>query len=323
MTTSFSSSRSVIAQTQHTVRSMSRALFMLLTAILLFVSVQTLRAENAQPLVSAKWLSENLDVPSIRVLDLQSPQGYARAHIKGSVNTSYAQWRQTDANGLPKMLPDIVYLQNLIGTLGIEKDTHVILAPIGISASEVAVATRVYWTFKTLGHKKISILNGGLIAYSKLPDAKFVTEPTTVEPTTYKANLNKDMAPNGDDVNFAWKQGVVMVDSRSEDEYLGKVAGPGQRAGTIPDSRFMPFDRLLEKDGQSFRFPDVSVLQSTYEKHKVPTSGRQISFCHTGHRTSVTWFVSHELLGNKDAKLYDASMAEWAKRQDLPIAKPK
>ncbi|WP_170955952.1 sulfurtransferase [Cohaesibacter gelatinilyticus] len=323
MTMSFSSSRSAFARTPSTRWGIPHTLFMLLTAIFLIASVDTIRAEAAQPLVSAKWLSENLDASSIRILDLQSPQGYARAHIKGAVNTSYAQWRRTDANGLPKMLPDLDYLQSLIGTLGIEQGTHVILAPIGISASEVAVATRVYWTFKTLGHDKVSILNGGLIAYSKLSDAKFVTEPTTVSPTTYNASLNKDMAPNGDEVNFAWKQGVVMVDSRSEDEYLGKVAGPGQRAGTIPDSRFMPFDRLLEKDGQSFRFPEVSELKSIYEKHKVPTSGRQISFCHTGHRTSLTWFVSHELLGNKDAKLYDASMAEWAKRQDLPIAKPK
>ena len=119
------------------------------------------------------------------------------------------------------------------------------------------------------------------------------------------------------------KKGAVLVDSRSEDEYTGKVAAPGERAGTIPDSRFLPFDRLVEKKGQYFQFPSKDKLTSLYEQHNVPTSGEQISFCHTGHRTSLSWFVSHELLGNKDAKLYDGSIAEWGKRDDLPMAKPK
>ncbi len=34
----------------------------------------------------------------------------------------------------------------------------------GYSAVETAVATRIYWTFKVLGHNNVSILNGGMVA---------------------------------------------------------------------------------------------------------------------------------------------------------------
>ena len=182
------------------------AFFAMMVLVCLVLLTMPVKAQSNLPLVTPQWLEENRKSDGLRILDLQSPQGYQRAHIEGAVNTSYAQWRQPNGTGLKKMLPDQAYLEALIGTLGIKADTHVVLAPIGINPSEVAVATRIYWTFKTLGHEKVSILNGGLIAYSQLPNAKFVTEPFAPAPTSYKAKLNMAMAPNGDDVNRAWKK---------------------------------------------------------------------------------------------------------------------
>lgn len=51
----------------------------------------------------------------------------------------------------------------------------------------------------------------------------------------------------------------------------------------------------------------------------MPTQGRQIEFCNTGHLASNGWFVSHELLGNKEAKLYDGSMVEWTLTKAGPV----
>ena len=43
----------------------------------------------------------------------------------------------------------------------------------------------------------------------------------------------------------------------------------------------------------------------------VPEKGSVITFCNTGHWASLNWFVMSELLGNKDARMYDGSMLEW------------
>ncbi len=44
-----------------------------------------------------------------------------------------------------------------------------------------------------------------------------------------------------------------------------------------------------------------------------------VEFCHTCHGSSLSWFVLHEILGNKKAILYDGSTREWASRKDLPV----
>ncbi|MGH6815294.1 MAG: sulfurtransferase, partial [Hyphomicrobiaceae bacterium] len=41
--------------------------------------------------------------------------------------------------------------------------------------------------------------------------------------------------------------------------------------------------------------------------------------CSTGHWASLGWFVSSEILGNKDAKMYPGSMAEWTADAGRPV----
>jgi DNA replication protein DnaC len=38
------------------------------------------------------------------------------------------------------------------------------LAPMGQQAADVGAATRIYWTFKVMGHDDVSILDGGWVA---------------------------------------------------------------------------------------------------------------------------------------------------------------
>jgi len=52
---------------------------------------------------------------------------------------------------------------------------------------------------------------------------------------------------------------------------------------------------------------------------KIDTDLPTVVYCHTGHRTSLSWFVFHEILGNEKAILYDGLTREWAGRNDLPV----
>ncbi len=274
--------------------------------------------QAAKPLVDVDWLLANRDNPNLVVLDLQPKATYQRFHVPGAVNSDYADWRQPDARKNPKMIPSISALEQLIGGLGIDNETQVVLVVTGRSASEMASATRVYWTFKALGHDKISILDGGLIAYAetrKNPMESKINQPSR---NTFKANPRPDYLVTADQVKELLGNGISLVDSRSGAEHMGLLSGGGkERAGTIPGAVNLPFDWLTVNSGA--RFHTTENLKRIYETVDVPLEGEQISFCHTGHRTSLAWFVSHELLGNDKARLYDGSTAEWAVDPSLPM----
>jgi len=267
--------------------------------------------------VSSFWLTGNLNKDGVVVLDLQSTQGYQRAHIPGAVNTDYAQWRTESRSTPPKVLPSVAKMESMIASLGIDNDTHVVLAPLGRSAGDLAMAARLYWSFKALGHDKVSILDGGLVAYAQ---ARQPLERTTNKPTpkTFKANPRPEYLPAKAQVKKALEQGVQMVDNRSRAEYLGVYRGGGKsRPGTIPGAVNLPYDWLTVNGSAKLHSEDD--LRTLFESSGAKLDGEQIQFCQTGNRAALAWFVAHEILGNEKARLYDASMAEWAVDHALPM----
>ena len=127
----------------------------------------------AEPLVDVAWVTANLGAPGVVFLDLRGPLGgatkadYLRAHIPGAIYSDYLRdgWRIRDRNGTVGMLPPAEFLEALIGGLGIGNESHVVVVANGTSALAMGSATRIYWTFKVLGHDAVSILDGGMAAY--------------------------------------------------------------------------------------------------------------------------------------------------------------
>ncbi|RTZ97848.1 MAG: sulfurtransferase [Deltaproteobacteria bacterium] len=275
-------------------------------------------AQAADPLVDTDWITLHLNDNGIRILDLQSVSSYRAGHIPGAVHTRYADWRTTDSKGTPGMLPPKEYLERLIGGLGIDNQTYVVLVPPGYHVGDVAMATRVYWTFKVLGHDKISILNGGMADYIHSPLARLDRNTPMPERKSFTARINREDTPDSGDILKLGKNKTVLVDSRSPGEYDGKIgSNANQRSGTIPGAINLPYDNLV-KSGTG-KFLDRTRLELIFKEKKIPATEEQVYFCHTGHRASLSWFVSHELLGNQQAKMYDGSMAEWARNPELPM----
>lgn len=294
-----------------------------LSATLSFFSMN---ANAAEPLVDVDWVKANLDNPDVVILDVRgrlagkSKTDYLRSHIPGAVYTAYLKdgWRAKDSAGTPGMLAPVAKLEALIGGLGIGNDTHVVIVPNGGKALDVGTGTRIYWTFKVLGHDNVSMLDGGMVAYTKEID-KATKKPinplekgaVTPEAKTFKANVREEMIITKNDVLEAQKSGAALVDHRPNNQFLGiNKHGASKRPGTIPGASNVPENWLTQNGGGSFR--PVAQLKQLYEVANVATSGDQINFCNTGHWASLGWFAAHELMGNKDAKMYDGSMVEWS-----------
>ncbi|MES9992085.1 MAG: rhodanese-like domain-containing protein [Candidatus Thiodiazotropha sp.] len=290
---------------------MKRSLMLLL---LLFPGIL---AAAVEPLVTPAWLHDNRDKPDLVLLDLQDNQNYMRFHIPGSINTNYAHWRM-EKKGQPKNIPPIPVLEKLIGSLGIDNKSHVILISLGASAGDMAAAARVYWTFKVLGHDHISILDGGLVGYAEKRVYPLEKGNNQLQPKTFKASYRKQMNPGAEEVKSAINNGTQIVDNRTRAEYLGIYGGGGkERAGRLPNARHLNYDWLTING--SGKLHSLENLQRIYASSSVPLEGHQINYCHTGNRAALGWFVSHEIMGNRQAKLYDGSTQEWAANQALPM----
>ena len=289
-------------------------------------------ARAAEPLVSVDWLKANLEKPGLVVLDVTSGGGrtkadFGAAHIPGSIYTDYAKggWREKNAAGVNGMLPSVDKLEKLIGAHGIDNASHVVLVPLGRNAQDTGAATRLYWTFKVLGHDNISILDGGFHGWVKDVD-KATNKPVNplesgeeaAAPKSFKASLRSEMIASRDDVKAAMSEKQPLIDNRPSDFFLGVSKSPDAKtSGTIPGATNLPEAWLTENNGGKFR--SKTQLAKLYQSAGVATSGKQINFCNTGHWASLGWFVSSEIMGNKDAKMYDGSMAEWTRDDAAPL----
>jgi len=286
-----------------------------------------------QPLVDVAWVKNNIQTSGVVLLDVRgnleglSKADYLREHIPGAVYTDYLKdgWRAKDKNGTPGMLAPTDKLEALIGGLGIDNSSHVVIIPNGGSALDMGTATRIYWTFKVLGHDNVSILDGGMLAYTSEVDEKTKKpvnplERGAVKPAarSFKASLREEMIVTKADVKAAMDSGIPLVDHRPNDQYIGiNKHGKAKRSGTIPGSRNVPESWLTQNGGGSFR--PKSEIEQLYAVAGVPVSGEEISFCNSGHWASLGWFASHEIVGNKASKMYDGSMLEWTADAEMPV----
>ena len=163
----------------------------IITAVLfIFVSTSVFSAE---PLVDVKWLNKNLNNQNVFVLDVRnkidggSYETFKQAHIPGAVHSDYLKggWR-AKVNGVIGQFPGKKLLEQLLSSLGIDNSKHVIVVYAGVNSTDFGSAARIYWTFKTLGHENVSILNGGFKSW-KDTGYKVAAGASVLAPKVFKA----------------------------------------------------------------------------------------------------------------------------------------
>jgi thiosulfate/3-mercaptopyruvate sulfurtransferase len=280
-------------------------------------------AGEAAPLVSTAWLKERLNGPDLVVVDIRSAidggsaEAYRNGHVPGAVHSDYDKsgWRVTRGN-LPTMLPSVPELEKLIGETGIDEDVHVVVVPAGVHVLDFGAAARVYWTLKVLGHKRVSILDGGYAAWAADPANPIETGVRPASPRIFTAALDKALLASVEEVEEAARSGrATMVDARPASFFFGKQKHPGAQAyGHIPGA--LSVDSAALYDAKANRLKSKDELAQALAA--VP-SGPVTSYCNTGHWAATDWFVLSEMLGRKDVKLFPGSMVEWTADARRPV----
>jgi thiosulfate/3-mercaptopyruvate sulfurtransferase len=293
---------------------------MLRATLALSIAAFAAPALAADPLVSAEWLktnAANVVIVDIRDKIAETDLG-TKPYIDGAVVAPYASagWR-TEAQGVPGQIPPTDQIAKLIGDLGIDNDDHVVIVPWGTDSSEFGGATRVYWTFKYLGHEEVSILDGGWRQYDAAGGAR-VEQPATRQPATFTADVQEDLRATTADVEAALAAGTKLVDGRPAEQYEGKSKSPVvARLGTLPGAVNIPHSNFYSKDYALFVKPET--VASLTQAVGLTADEKNITFCNTGHWASIAWFALHEIEGNKATGMYDGSMAEWTQDPNRPV----
>ncbi|WID96922.1 sulfurtransferase [Bosea vestrisii] len=275
-------------------------------------------------LVSPKALADALGSPGLVIIDIRAAaeggrQAFEAGHIPGAVHSDYAAdgWRAKVGNA-PGMLPPLDHLAELAGRLGITPPSKVVIVPAGLAASDLAAATRVYWTLKLIGHGQQAILDGGFKGWRTQPGLPIETGPAKPIPASpYPVVVQQELRSTADATLIASRSKLAtLVDARSASYFEGKEkAAEAARAGHIPGA--VSRDYAAAFDPATGRFKPAGDLSALFGS--VPT-GPAVSYCNTGHTASLNWFVMSELLGRDEVSLYDGSMTDWTQDPERPVA---
>ena len=187
----------------------------------------------------------------------------------------------------------------------------------GTDSSEFGGATRVYWTFKYLGHDDVSILDGGWRQYDAQGGER-VAEAVTPEAVEFPYEVQPQLRTTTDQVVAALESGTKLIDGRPNEQFIGQSKSPVVRVpGTIPGAVNLPHSSLYSGEYASFAQPET--VAALAEELGLAEGEDNIVFCNTGHWASIIWFGLSEVAGNKNTAMYDGSMAEWAADPARPI----
>jgi len=273
------------------------------------------------PLVSVNWLSQNLNAPNLVVLDVSLESNIANIkvefpgiQIKGARYFDLKRKFSDLESRLPNTLPNPKYFSLASRNLGINNNsTIVVYDNIGIYASP-----RVWWMFKSMGHKNIAVLDGGLPSWK---NKKYPTESiqNRVFPEgDFKAKFNPNLLKKAFNIleNIKSKE-AILVDARSNERFCGLIPETRKnlKSGHIPNAINLPFLEVL-KDG---KFLSTNEIYAIFKKLKIDKRSK-IFTCGSGLTACILILVS-TLISKDNHFLYDGSWSEWGQLEGVPIFK--
>lgn len=250
-----------------------------------------------------------------------SKENYAEKHLNGAIfvdlNSQLADIKVDFANGGRHPLPEIEKFAETLKNIGISEKSHVIIYDDKNGAN---AAARFWWMLKSIGHKKVQVLNGGIQQAEKIG---FPTNNKIEIPKISKNyNFDKWKLPISgiqEVEKNSLKDDYLVIDVRESRRYRGENEPIDLIAGHIPGSINVPFSENLNEEGM---FLSSSELKTKYKEIFTEKNSENIIIhCGSGV-TACHSLLAIDYAGLEIPKLYVGSWSEWS-RNNKEIAKEK
>jgi thiosulfate/3-mercaptopyruvate sulfurtransferase len=268
------------------------------------------------PIITPNQLLEAVQTNAIVLVDATNSskayQNYQQTHLQGAlfvdVNTQLADIKEDVSIGGRHPLPTVDQFSKTLTDLGITPETWVVVYDDKNGAN---AAARFWWMLRSIGHKKVQVLSGGIQAaiQAGFPTSSAVEVPTLVESYPVQDWQWSTIDLGGMD-EMIQKDNFLIIDVRESQRFKGETEPIDLVAGHIPGATNIPFTTNLDENGL---FLSPEELKTKYQKafENIPDENRVV---HCG--SGVT--ACHTLLAMAIAdlpipQLYVGSWSEWSR----------
>lgn len=275
-------------------------------------------------LVSTEDLARHLEDPQWVVFDcrftLTDPEAGRRAYAEGHLPGARYAHLDEDLSGpiVPGKtgrhpLPDPAVLADKLYHWGVGVNKQVVV----YDDSFGAIAVRMWWLLRWLGHPAVALLDGGL------PKWKRELRPLTTElPRPGKGNCvclpEASQVVAAEDVLRAIQgRDALIIDARPERRFTGEFEPLDPVAGHVPGAINWNFEDNLDIDGtflppEALRENYQSLLEGRPPWEVIHMCGSGVTACHN--------LLAMEIAGLPGSRLYPGSWSEWITDPGRPVA---
>jgi thiosulfate/3-mercaptopyruvate sulfurtransferase len=265
---------------------------------------------NGSTLVSTEELSRNLGAWRLFDCrhDLAKPElgesQYREAHLPGAAFASLDSdlSGQKDGTNGRHPLPDPGAFIAWLGQQGLKPEDRVAC----YDAGNGAMAARLWWMLRWVGHENVAVLDGGFAKWVK--EGRPVTaEIARVAPTRYPARVRANAAMDVHEVEKTLSNSLLL-DARAAARWRGESEPIDPVAGRIPGAKNRFNMDNVQADG-TFKSRDalkkdfLSVLGGRSPGETIHYCGSGVAACHN--------LLAMEHAGLPGGKLFAGSWSEW------------
>jgi len=274
-------------------------------------------------LVSCEQLAGHLNDPGWIVFDCRNEladrqagwRAYAAGHVPGA---RHVHLEETLSGTITRTsgrhpLPAADVFCDRMAALGMSNG----LQAVAYDAMGGAMAARLWWMLRWVGHRDIAVLDGGWGAWlaRKLPIEASL-------PTIARGEFRGEPRIQPvDAAHIASRLGdpsLVVLDARAADRFRGENETLDPVGGHIPGARSRPFTQNLTPDGTFKPAPQlrdefIQILGATPSDCVVHQCGSGVTACHN--------LLAMEHAGSAGSKLYPGSWSEWCSDPARPISR--
>lgn len=211
-------------------------------------------------------------------------------------------------------LPDRQTLEAQFRQWGISNATQI----VAYDDKPGAIAGRLWWLSRWLGHESCAVLNGGLAAWKQANLPLETESPTTRANGSFQSKEALTQVIEKPDV---LNKNLCLLDAREAERYRGEKEPIDPVAGHIPGALNAPFMENLNADGT---FKSVTELQNRFDPILAKSGDKSlVHYCGSG----VT--AAHNMLAMAHAQrdpgaMYAGSFSDWVCEPDndaFPVAR--
>lgn len=274
------------------------------------------------PLIDAAELNGLVGRDDLLVVDCRSDitdagrgaRDFAAGHIPGAVHADL----DTELSDLSRVglgrhpLPDAAAFSASLSRWGWTPRMRVVVYD---AANGALAASRLWWMLRLAGHREVTVLDGGLTAWSGA-GLGLTVEAAAREPTRVAVGFDAAQVVHTDEL-IRLEGSAILLDARAAPRFRGEVEPIDKVAGHVPGARNRPFSDNLGPEGRfkapaALRRDFLALIGERDPRDVVHMCGSGVTACHN--------LLAMEHAGLPGSRVYAPSWSGWIADRERPVA---